>query len=136
MAAVVFLRRWAMWKPWPAAPSRFFLTKTASARWEKLRAGQRDAAAVNLRRQSMLNAVFHQRLQKDGRDHDVQGLRIKMLVYPQLVTAKTHHLDIKVVVHELNLLAQLHELIVLAQQPAQDLGELYDQLTRAVRIKT
>src|SRR5437016_10179089 len=59
-----------------------------------------------------------------------------MLVDAQLLPAKSHHLDVEVIVDELDLFTKLHKLIMLAQQPAQDLGELQNQLPRQIRIKT
>src|SRR6185369_14113064 len=85
--------------------------------------------------EAVLDAVFHQRLQEDGWNHDIQSRRIKMLVHTQLVAAKTHDLNIQIVVHEFNLFTKLHEFIMLAQQTAQDFRKLYYQLARAVGIK-
>src|SRR5258708_35987848 len=59
-----------------------------------------------------------------------------MFVDAELVPAKADYLDIEIVVDKFDLFAKLDELIVFAQQAAQDLRELQDQLTRAVGIKT
>src|ERR1051326_5793933 len=94
-----------------------------------------DAAAIDLGREPVLDAVFHERLQKDCGDHDVERFRVKVLVDAQLVAAKADNFDIEIIVDELNLIAQLHKLIMFAQQAAQNLEELNDQFTSAVGIK-
>src|SRR5258708_15568011 len=89
-----------------------------------------------MRGDAVLDAVLHQRLQQDAGDNDVERVRIEMFVDAQLVPAKADYFDIEIVVDKFDLFAKLDELIVFAQQAAQDLRELQDELTRAVGIKT
>src|SRR5260370_7682499 len=84
----------------------------------------------------MLDAVFHQRLQQDAGHNDVECVWIKMLVDTQLVPAKADYFDIEIVIDKFDLFEKLNKLLMLAQQPTQDLGELQNQLTRTVGIKT
>src|SRR6185437_9034661 len=94
-----------------------------------------NASAIHFGRKAVLDAVFHQRLQQDGGNYDVQRFRIKILIDAKLVAAKAHDLDIQIIVNEFNFFAQLHKLIMLAQQPAQDFGKLQNQFAGAVGIK-
>ena len=81
----------------------------------------------------MLNAVFDQRLQEHSWYHDVQGIFFDLLHDLQLV-AKSHHLDVQVVVGELEFLTEREEGLAVLQQHTQDICQLENHLARQLRL--
>ena len=76
-----------------------------------------DLAALDLRRQPMLEAVLHDRLQQHAGNEDLQGLGADLLHDIEVVAAKARHFDVQIIVNEREFLAERHEGFVLAQQP-------------------
>ena len=98
-------------------------------------AAQVDAAAVDLRRQAVLDRVFHQRLQQHARDHGVQRRDFDFFHHPQFVATETDHFNVEIVVDEFQFFPQGHKGIAAVEQATQDVGQLDDQLAGRVRIE-
>jgi len=96
---------------------------------------QRNAAAFDFGRKSMLDAVFHQRLQQHAGNHGFKRCRIEILDDLELVPSKAHDFNIQIVVDELHFLAQRNERIRTVQQAAKNGSEFQDHLASRVGIE-
>src|ERR1700674_342795 len=98
-------------------------------------AAQRNAAAFDLRRKSVLDAVFDQRLQQHARHHSFQRRGIEILDDLELVPSKTYDFNVQIIVDELHFLAQRDERIRTVQQTAKNGSEFQDHLPRRIGIE-
>src|ERR1019366_822350 len=98
-------------------------------------AAQRNAAAFDFWRKSVLDAVFDQWLQQHAGNHDGKRLRIEVLDDLELVRSKAHNFNVQIIVDELHFLAQRNERIRTVQQAAKNGSELQDHFTRRVGIE-
>src|SRR5581483_823123 len=98
-------------------------------------AAQVNRAGFNLRGETMLHRVFHQRLQDHAWYQQVERYRVEFLYDFQLVMAEAGDFDVEIVVEKLELLAQGNERVALAQQPSQDIAESYDHQPRRIGIR-
>jgi len=96
---------------------------------------QRDAAAFDLGRKSVLDAVFDQRLQQHARDHGFEGHRIEILHHLELVPSKAYDFNIQIIVDELHFFAQRDKRIRAVQQAAKNGREFQDHLPRRIGIE-
>src|SRR4029077_20512211 len=94
-----------------------------------------NLAALEPRRQAMLDRIFHHRLKEHAGNKRLERLRIDFLENLQLVAAEADHFDVQVVVNELELFAQRDACLRLAQQAPQDVRELQDHAAGHVRIE-
>ena len=93
-----------------------------------------DASAADLARKSVLDRVFHQRLQ-DHAGHDrVERVGADLFFHLQL-RAEPDDLDVEVFVDRLELLAQRDEMIAAAEQTPQQTGEFHDDRARRLRLR-
>src|ERR1700761_640954 len=95
-------------------------------------AAYRHGASADARLQTVLDAVFNQRLQQHTR-HDKLQRVLGDVFHDSQFFAEAHHLDVHVVVRERKLLTQRHKRFTLPQQCAKNVAELDDQFARELR---
>ena len=98
-------------------------------------AAQVDAAAIDFRRQSVLDRVLHQRLQQHAGDHDVERRSFEFLHHAQLVATEADDFNVEIVVDEFHFFTQRHKSIAAVEQAAQNVGQLDDQFTGRIGIE-
>ena len=89
-----------------------------------------DAACVHLRREAMLDGVFHQRLQDHAGNQMFERRRFQFLHHLQVVVAKASNFNVKVIIEKLDLFAQRHERVSFAEQAPQNVAQLDNHFTR------
>src|SRR5579863_4684394 len=92
-------------------------------------------AALEARRQSMLDGIFNNGLKQHAGDENVHRILVNFLEDLQVIASEPNHLDVQIVVDELDLIPQRHKRIVLSQQAAQNVRKLQHHATRHVRVK-
>ena len=97
-------------------------------------AAQGYGAAVDARLESVLDAVFDERLKQDAGDEDVERVGIDLLFDLQLVCAEADDFDVEIVVSEAEFVAEGNVGVVVLEQRAQDVGELDGHLAREFRF--
>src|ERR1700683_1082255 len=94
---------------------------------------QPDGATFNFAAQTVLYAIFNQRLQQHAGNQHIQTLGVHLFFKAQLL-AETSYFDRKVIFDEVQLVAQRAEVLMLAQQASQDAREFQHSEARRVRI--
>src|SRR5262245_11660924 len=95
---------------------------------------QADAAAFDLGREAVLEAVLHHRLQQHARNERLQRLVVDFLDDLEVVLAEAGHLDVQIVVDELQFFFERNEGFVFAQDAAQDVAEFEHNAPRSIGI--
>ncbi len=97
-------------------------------------AAQKNAAAFHLRRQAMLDGIFHQRLQQHAGNHHVERGGIEIPHNIQLVPPETQHFNIEIVIDELKLFPQRGECFASIEQAAKNGSQLENHVPRGFRV--
>src|SRR5215831_4726440 len=96
---------------------------------------QGNGAPSDLGTNAVPYGVLDQRLKNHAGDGHLQGVRVDLLVDPELIGPETQDFDVQIVVDEIDFLLQGHKMNLALQPAAEDVRQLQKHASCRVRIK-